>query len=196
VIVELRRYLLEPGRRDELIELFDRELVEPQEELGMAVLGQFRDLDRPDVFTWLRGFPDMTVRLEGLTAFYSGPVWKRHGPAANATMIDSDDVLLLREVVPVPVADRATPPGDGLLFATVWYGAGPLGDDVLGRVPTSALAVLRTEYAENTFPALPVRADEHAIVWFSRSDEPGDPPAGVVRAERLRLTPTARSALR
>lgn len=52
-VVELRRYTLHPGRRDVLIDLFDRELVESQEAVGMAVLGQFRDLDDPDRFVWL-----------------------------------------------------------------------------------------------------------------------------------------------
>lgn len=46
-IVELRQYLLWPGQRDVLIELFDREFVESQEATGMAVVGQFRDLDQP-----------------------------------------------------------------------------------------------------------------------------------------------------
>jgi NIPSNAP len=95
-IVELRQYTLHPGKRDVLIELFDRELVESQEALGMTVLGQFRDVDDPDRFVWLRGFRDMTNRAEGLSAFYGGPVWQRHREAANATMIDSDNVLLLR----------------------------------------------------------------------------------------------------
>jgi hypothetical protein len=38
-IVELRRYALRPGARETLIALFDRELVETQEEVGMQVLG-------------------------------------------------------------------------------------------------------------------------------------------------------------
>lgn len=58
-IIELRQYTLHPGRRDELIELFDREFVETQEDAGIVVLGQFRDLDAPDRFVWLRGFRDM-----------------------------------------------------------------------------------------------------------------------------------------
>ena len=53
-IVELRQYTLHPGQRDVLISLFDRALVESQEELGMTILGQFRDLDNPDRFVWLR----------------------------------------------------------------------------------------------------------------------------------------------
>src|SRR5688572_7346005 len=95
-IVELRQYTLHPGKRDNLIELFDREFVETQEAVGIQVIGQFRNLDDPDQFVWLRGFNDMEARAESLNAFYSGPVWKAHRDAANATMIDSDNVLLLR----------------------------------------------------------------------------------------------------
>src|SRR5258706_7982679 len=94
-IVELRQYTLRPGGRDELIELFEREFVETQEAVGIQVIGQFYDLDDPDRFVWLRGFNDMSAREQSLNAFYSGPVWKAHRDAANATMIDSDNVLLL-----------------------------------------------------------------------------------------------------
>src|SRR5512138_1028911 len=80
-IVELRQYLLHPGQRDTLIDLFDRELVETQEATGMTLIGQFRDLDDPDCFVWLRGFADMPARLRALHAFYGGPVWKKHRQA-------------------------------------------------------------------------------------------------------------------
>jgi NIPSNAP len=95
-VVELRQYTLHPGQRDVLIDLFDREFVETQEEVGIKVIGQFRELDHPDRFVWLRGFRDMTSRAKALNDFYGGPVWKAHREAANATMIDSDNVLLLR----------------------------------------------------------------------------------------------------
>ena len=95
-VVELRQYTLHPHQRDVLIDLFDREFVETQEAQGMRVLGQFRDLDRPDQFTWLRGFAGMPGRHRALEAFYGGPTWAAHRDAANATMIDSDNVLLLR----------------------------------------------------------------------------------------------------
>ncbi len=97
-LIELRQYLLHAGHRDTLIDVFDREFVEAQEAVGMDVLGQFRDPQRPDYFVWFRGFPDMTARHESLTAFYDGPVWARHRDVANATMIDSDNVMLLRAV--------------------------------------------------------------------------------------------------
>jgi hypothetical protein len=179
MIVELRQYLLKPGRRDELIELFDREFIASQEELGMRVLGRFRDLDRPDMFVWLRGFADLDARREGLTAFYSGPVWKQHGRAANATMIDSDNVLLLRTPSIAPVT--------GPVDAHIHYADRPWNP--VPRV-AGALATLSTEYAENDYPALPVREDEHALVVLANpgSVVPGLPQA--VRTERLRLEPT------
>src|SRR4051812_16423751 len=99
-VLELRQYTLHPGQRDVLIELFEREFVESQEAVGIELIGTFRDLDRPDRFVWIRGFPDMRSRAASLQAFYGGPVWAAHREAANATMIDSDNVLLLRPVTP------------------------------------------------------------------------------------------------
>ncbi|MFC4066311.1 NIPSNAP family protein [Actinoplanes subglobosus] len=197
MIVELRQYTLRPGRRDDLVELFDAEFVESQQELGMMVLGQFRDLDRPDRFVWLRGFADMAVRLRGLREFYGGPVWKEHGPAANDTMLDSDDVLLLREIVPL---DRIIPAPSGYLTATVWFRDRPFDDEFTAwftSQDTGAVAVLSTEYAANDFPALPVR-DEHAFVWFARHDDTVEVPTrfGITSIDGLRLSPTTRSALR
>ncbi|MFG2874540.1 NIPSNAP family protein [Streptomyces sp. NPDC048337] len=180
-VIELRQYTLRPGRRDDLIELFDRELVETQEEAGTAVLGQFRDLDHPDRFVWLRGFPDMAVRHDALTAFYGGPVWARHGPQANATMTDSDDVLLLRPLTDdtgFPASPSArprpgTPAPDRFVSATVWSFPPGRTDGIaliknllplLRSTGAAPLAALVTEAAPNTFPRLPVRSGENAAV--------------------------------
>lgn len=193
-IVELRQYTLRPGARDTLIELFDREFVEPQEALGISVIGQFRDLDDPDRFVWLRGFPDMPSRARSLAAFYGGPVWKAHREAANATMIDSDNVLLLRPARPStgfpPAAWKRRPPGDemgarGLVTATICAFSAPVDADFVGHfvqttVPLLAESGVRvdacfvTEYSTNTFPALPVREGEHVFVWFARFADPAD----------------------
>jgi hypothetical protein len=94
-IVELRQYTLYPAQREVLIHLFERLFVIGQEEAGIAVIGQFRDLDDPNRFVWLRGFPDMPSRARSLSLFYDGMLWKSNRDAANATMVDSDNVLLL-----------------------------------------------------------------------------------------------------
>ncbi|MFB9659924.1 NIPSNAP family protein [Glycomyces mayteni] len=190
-VYELRQYTLKPGRRDELVELFERELIEPQEDAGMRIVGQFRDLDRPDRLVWVRGFGDMATRAAALTAFYGGPVWKEHSRAANATMLDSDDVLLLRPAY--PGAGFPAPGGDeaGRFTAAVHRNAPGLAERC--RREIAPLACLETEPAENTFPALPVRTGEDALVWFAAGDAAHDLP-GLVQT--LRLEPTAGSRLR
>lgn len=193
MILELRQYTLHPGQRDVLVDLFERELVESQEAVGMSIIGTFRDLDRPDRFVWVRGFSDMDTRAAALAAFYGGPVWRAHRDAANATMVDSDNVLLLRPADPRPGFDLAgalrppvgAQPPPSVVFATICYGERP------GRL-TDPIASFETEPAENTFPALPVRTGEDVFVWFSRSDP--DPVPSTM--ERLRLAPTGRSLLR
>lgn len=176
-VVELRQYTMRPGRRDTLVELFERELIAPQEAYGMRVGGVFRDRSDPDRFVWFRGFADLAARHRGLTGFYSGPAWKEHAAAANATMLETDDVLLLRPTAPPrQVADPAPPPRDDAEWVVVsvyehpvdealtrWLTVDvqPLLEDALG-VPVGAW---RTEPARNTVPALPVREGVNAFVW-------------------------------
>jgi hypothetical protein len=196
-------------KRDTLIDLFDREFVESQEALGIKIIGQFRDLDRPDRFVWLRGFRDMTSRAKALSDFYSGPVWKAHREAANATMIDSDNVLLLRPAVPTsgfslenmkrpPVGSDDVPMS--LVVATIYYFESPVAPDfinffeqtlkpVVANLGATVSAYFVTENSENTFPALPVRAGENVFVWFSTFRDSAayeDYVAALLQSERWR----------
>jgi hypothetical protein len=95
-VLELRQYTLHPGMRDTLIQIFEDHFIEGQEACGMRIIGQFRDLDDLDRFVWLREFDGMDARAQALDAFYTGPVWLTQRDAANATMIDWRDVLLLK----------------------------------------------------------------------------------------------------
>jgi hypothetical protein len=186
-VVELRRYRLRPGRRDELVALFERELVETQEAVGMRVIGQFADVDEPDQFVWLRGFAGLPARDRGLGAFYGGPVWGEHREAANATMIDSDDVLLLRPAWPGSAfatvgTDRppvGSGPDGGAVLATTCLLREAAGPELLAAMSRGIepaivaaggelLAVMATEPGPNGFPALPIREGEHAVVWIAR----------------------------
>lgn len=186
-VVELRQYTLHPGQRDTLIALFDAEFLETQEATGMRVLAQFRDLDNPDRFVWLRSFADMPARKSALDSFYGGPVWKAHREAANATMIDSDNVLLLRPADAgsrFELAGRARPANDAadtnamLFVATIRYLREPATPALLELMRTRVeprwrdggarpLARFVTESAENTFRRLPVRAGENVLVTFA-----------------------------
>jgi hypothetical protein len=78
---------------------------------------------------------------------------------------------------------------------------------VLAAADGPPFACLSTEYAPNTFPALPVRTGVHAFVWLARFAGPAAlaDHCGRTRdalatlpgeVQRLRLAPTGRSWLR
>ncbi len=183
-VVELRQYTLKPEGRETLIRVFDAHFIEGQERTGMNVIGQFRDRSDANRFVWFRGFSDMETRRQALSDFYSGPVWKEYGPEANETMIDSDDVLLLKPVGArrgFAFDPRLRPPRSApddapdVVAATIY----PLGATVTSTQVESAasaleaafaeagatlLALLVTEHAANTFPRLPVREDANVLV--------------------------------
>ena len=185
-VIELRQYTLYRGERDTLINLFDAVFIESQEQVGIEVIGQFRDLDDEAKFVWLRGFSDMDERARSLTKFYASSVWKANRDAATATMVDSDDVLLLRPVrsgsgfsLDHSRHNRASDGGErGVVEATILQLESPPMAEALrtfermigpltmasgGRV----LAFLVTEASENNYPALPIRQGVNVLAWFS-----------------------------
>jgi NIPSNAP len=216
-LIELRQYLLHPGQRDTLIELFDAEFIETQEAVGMDVLGQFRDPQRPDHFVWLRGFRDLDARHESLTRFYDGPVWATHRNAANATMIDSDNVMLLRAVTnndalpELRRETRDTQASTGLVYVVTERVDSVNEESIVAfrsatvtRLEQSgwhSLGLYATETSPNTFTRLPVKT-EPSIVWFGSretNDEVSQSEAtyvgNITRQEHHILTPTTRSLL-
>ncbi len=233
-IVELRQYTLHPGQRDVLIDLFEAEFIESQEALGMKILGTFRDLDRPDRLVWIRGFQDMASRAAGLEAFYSGPVWKANRSAANATMVDSGNVLLLHFARPgsgLAPTDRRPPKGAseiprGFVVANIYSFAAAVPTEFVDFFDRAVEPELRgagikvrgsyvTDTSPNNFPALPIRENEHVLVWFSTFGDPSEYERCLARLARsaawrttggelqarlkgqpevLRLQPTPRSA--
>jgi NIPSNAP len=184
-IVDLRMYTHQPNKRDDFIKLFEDQFIETQEAVGIQVIGQFYDLDDPNRCIWMRGFNDMVARKESLTAFYTGPVWKEYRNPTNATLIDSDNVLLLRlaHLSSGFALNGNRPPlgssakQDGFIAATIYYFDKPVDSDfieyfentiqpVLTDAGASILAYFATEDSPNTFPRLPVREGEQVFVWF------------------------------
>lgn len=184
-VVDLRQYTLHPGQRDALIQVFDEALVESQEEHGMHIVGQFRDLDDPDRFVWIRGFTDLPARAAALNGFYYGPVWKARGPEANVTMKDSDNALLLKPIElgdGYPDLDASRPPVGATeippsVVAGAVYHRGSADDGfpayfaeqiapALAGTGAHLVATFETLAAENNFPPLPLR-DETVLAWFA-----------------------------
>lgn len=187
-IIELRQYIHHPGRRDAFIALFDEYFIEEQERYGAFIPGQFCDRTNPDRFVWLRGFANMQTRRTALHNFYRvSPLWQAHRAAANKTIDDIDNVLLLKPVRTAtgfcldptnrPLRDAPEEAG-GLITATIYAFEAPVDErfvdffehtmtPLLLSAGATLLGHFVTEPAENTYSELPVREGENVFVWFA-----------------------------
>jgi hypothetical protein len=172
-LVELRQYTLRPGRRTDLIEIFAREFVDEHERVGSRVLGYFRDLDNPDRFVWLRGFPEYAARPAAMDQLYGGERWMRWRYVINAMLLDSDNVLQLRPLGVLRPANEA-----GMVVALVMMFEAPIEDSAAVRLVSRLAAgldparatpfgTLVSDPRPNNFPPLPLREGEHAVVFLT-----------------------------
>lgn len=185
-VYELRQYTMYAGKRDTLISLFEDKFIEGQEDTGMRVTGLFTEPRNPDRFVWLRSFADMKARHQALNDFYHGPLWQANRDAANATLADNDNVLLLRPasngsgfaVDPRTRPARAARLQPGFVTATIYYFANEPDVQFISRFERELMPVLVengarivghfvSEKSKNTFGRLPVRESDNVFVWFA-----------------------------
>ena len=181
--VELRRYVMKPARRDDLIAIFERDFIESQEACGMMPVGHYRDPADPGAYVWFRGFPQAENRREALEAFYErSEAWKRNRDAANDTMIDSDNVLMLRPLfahsgfdlhgLQRPARGETSPPSVVALAVFMLHrslsgaAAAAFERDVLPQLRQCAqrVAVFVSDENANDYPRLPVRREPALVV--------------------------------
>jgi len=185
-VVEFRNYTMQPGGRDTLIGMFEREFLDPLEAGGAQVLATFRNLDDANRWVWMRAFADMQVRADALHRFYSGPVWQARRNPANATIIDASNVLLLRPLPGFTPPEPALRPRAGataiptsLIVATT-YQLRPCADDefaafhanevmpLLREMGGAPMAAFATEHSKNSYPRLAIRENETVLLALTR----------------------------
>lgn len=185
-VLELRNYLLKPNMADEFNSYFNKHFVKPMTELSGYTLGQFQIKGVNDKFVWLRGFTDMSTRVKFLNDFYINSLsWKEFGSGANAMMINSDNVYLLRPLTKGKNAAEQSETINGNFLQTDkgitvidFYICNSTLDKTIDLFNTSYLPFLKTlniedislwvsEMTENDFPRLPVFQDKNLLVTIS-----------------------------
>jgi hypothetical protein len=188
-VIELRRYTLKDGAREEFARYFETWFPEAFQQLGALIFGQFLERANPSVFTWVRGFPDMAAHAKVNQDFYSGPVWKEHRTTMNDRLVDHTNVLLLRPLSPgrgLPVLPAVDPVREelgarGVGVAHV-FAVKPDGVEAFAQQAEATFAryrdagmreagVLVTLDEPNNFPALPIRTDGPYLVWFGIAED-------------------------
>src|SRR6201993_5291001 len=97
MIIEMRTYKTKPGKRTAFLEIFRTRSVPAHDEIGMKILGPFLSVEDPDVFFFMRGFPDLASREPMKAKFYEGEVWKSELEAVLMPMLDKYEVVLVED---------------------------------------------------------------------------------------------------
>jgi hypothetical protein len=95
MIIEMRTYKTKPGLRAQFLEIFRAKSVPAHTAIGMKLLGPFLSIEDPDVFFFMRGFPDLPSREPMKAKFYEGPLWKNELEAILMPMLDKYEVVLV-----------------------------------------------------------------------------------------------------
>jgi len=187
-VFELRHYRTEPGRREDLIAMFEEHFLDAYERAGALVLGTFRNLDAPDRWAWIRAFPSLEARETALTGFYTSGTWKARSEACNATLADVSEARLLAPLEgralsdppPRPPAGRnetprcvyevlihQTPPEKGADFAAFHRSHARPALASLGQLPS---AVLLTGPGMTADPKRPVSSGTYLVTLTRFAD--------------------------
>jgi hypothetical protein len=97
MIIEMRTYTTKPGKRAEFLKIFRDKSIPAHAEIGMKILGPFLAVEDPDVFFFMRGFPDLASREPMKAKFYEGELWKRELENALMPMLDKYEVVLVED---------------------------------------------------------------------------------------------------
>ncbi len=95
MIVEMRTYKTKPGLRCRFLEIFRSKSIPAHAEIGMKILGPFVSVEDPDVFFFMRGFPDLASREPMKARLYEGELWKGELENALMPMLEKYDVVLV-----------------------------------------------------------------------------------------------------
>jgi hypothetical protein len=96
-VIEMRTYKTVAGKRTEFLKIFTARSVPAHVEIGMKILGPFISIEDPDVFFFMRAFPDASLREEFKRKFYEGPLWKHELEQLLMPMLANYEALLVED---------------------------------------------------------------------------------------------------
>ncbi len=156
---ELRHYIARPGRREDLVAMFEAHFLDAYERAGARIVATWRNLDDPRRWCWIRAFEHLEARAAALRGFYTSDVWKRLGAACNATLADVGDARLLRPL---------QGPEEGAAAAGVH-------ELVASEVAEAGIDTVAALHAQALAPLLEAHGAQLTARWVSADAGPPDP---------------------
>jgi NIPSNAP len=106
MVIEMRTYRIKPGRREEFLDIFRSKSIPEHRRLGMQISDPLLSIEDPDVFFFMRGFPDATSRERLRAAFYQGELWKRELEGRLMPMLEKFEVVVVDDPEHQTFSDR------------------------------------------------------------------------------------------
>lgn len=97
MVIEMRTYKLKPGLRAQFLEIFRTRSMPAHAKIGMKIAGPFLSIDDPDIFFFMRGFPNLESRQPMKAKFYESEIWKLELENVLMPMIEKYDVVLVED---------------------------------------------------------------------------------------------------
>src|SRR5215831_1203760 len=95
MIVEMRTYKTKPGCRSRFLDVFRSKSMPAHADIGMKILGPLISVEDPDVFFFMRGFPDLDSREPMKAKFYEGELWRNELEDILMPMLEKYDVVVV-----------------------------------------------------------------------------------------------------
>jgi hypothetical protein len=83
--------------RAEFLRIFRSKSIPAHVDIGMKILGPFPSIEDPDLFFFMRGFPDLESRDPMKARFYEGKLWKDELEGILLPLLDKYDVVLVED---------------------------------------------------------------------------------------------------
>lgn len=103
MLVEIRRYEIKPGRRDEFVAWFESEVIPAMQAAGMNILGVFEGVEDPNTFFYIRGFESEAERATVSDEFYGSDLWIEELKPRALELETSFEVTLVRSTDASPM---------------------------------------------------------------------------------------------
>ena len=97
MIVEMRTYKTKAGYRSRFLEIFRSKSIPAHREIGMKILGPLLSVEDPDIFFFMRGFPDLRSREPMKAKFYEGELWKGELEKVLMPMLETYNVVVVED---------------------------------------------------------------------------------------------------
>jgi hypothetical protein len=95
MIIEMRTYKTKPGMRARFLEIFRARSLPKHAEIGMKILGPFESVEDPDMFFFMRGFPDLAAREPMKAKFYESELWKQELEKVLMPMLEKYEAIVV-----------------------------------------------------------------------------------------------------